>query len=683
MLLIEQHYERLLRGDGRLSHEELLAKRYYSGAKALAYALGVQGFSTTVVTACSASTAAMALAADLIRCGLLDAALAGGADAFATSTLAGFEGLKATSESKCAPFSKPFGLNLGEGAGFVYLETADAAAARGASIQAEWLGSGMSNDAYHCSAPEPTGRGLANAVHRALANAGLTPEQIPYLNAHGTGTEANDKAETKAIRKVFGPHAERLPVSSTKSTVGHCLGAAGAVEAIASILCAQAGVLPPTANFTEPREGCGLDCVPDSGRPWNGSRIFLSHNLAFGGHNACVALAPAERRAPALRDPGSAPTRAELELCAPPEPLYLTACSLVSSLGVGVAPLCEALAQNRPVLSPTTLPGLATLQAGLVNEAEISRFDRRLDLRGQDRSSRWATVAARATISEAAYPERPSALSELGFFLHLASGPSWAESEFLTSFLSHDHQVQQIAAFPYIVPSSVAGNVCRALRLTGHNLTLSAGPGAGLLGLAPAIAALRVGHTAAILTGAVDELSERILVDHYQAGLLSTDGPPPGEGAAFLMLEAASHAQARNANVLAELASLACSTEVEHAGRPDASLEALEATVREALAQAKVRAEQVAVVCVDAPQARWKGLAARICPAWLERRTSVAHLTGQMEGAQILADLGAALRLSGGALASKPALLLAIVSSPQGLNCAVVFKTVENLARSR
>ncbi len=157
MLLIEQHYERLLRGDGRLSAEQLFAKRYHCGAKVLAHALGVQGLSTTVVTACSASTAAMGLAADLIRCGLLDSALAGGSDALATSTLAGFEGLKATCEGKCAPFSKPLGLNLGEAAGFVFLETPGGARARGASILAELLGSGMSNDAYHCSAPEPAG----------------------------------------------------------------------------------------------------------------------------------------------------------------------------------------------------------------------------------------------------------------------------------------------------------------------------------------------------------------------------------------------------------------------------------------------------------------------------------------------------------------------------------------------
>jgi len=158
MLLIEAHYERVIRGNPALTEAELFAKRYYSGAQVLARALGIKGLCTTVVTACSAGTAAIALAADLIRCGLLDAALAGGADSFSVSTLAGFDGLKATSEGRCAPFSKPYGLNLGEAAAFAFLETPEAAQQRGARVCAEVLGSGMSNDAYHCSAPEPAGR---------------------------------------------------------------------------------------------------------------------------------------------------------------------------------------------------------------------------------------------------------------------------------------------------------------------------------------------------------------------------------------------------------------------------------------------------------------------------------------------------------------------------------------------
>jgi len=664
MLLIEAHYERVIRGNPALTEEELFAKRYYSGARALARALGVKGLCTTVVTACSASTAAIALAADLIRCGLLDAALAGGADAFSVSTLAGFDGLKATSEGRCAPFSKPYGLNLGEAAALAFLETADAARQRGAPVRAEVLGSGMSNDAYHCSAPEPAGRGLAEAMKRALRDAGLSPEQITYVNAHGTGTEANDKAECKALRKVFGDQAGKIPVSSTKSMVGHCLGAAGAVEAAASIVCAEAGVLPPTANFAGPREGCAVDCVPQAGRKWEGPHVFLSNNSAFGGHNASLALAAMAGENPKSQSPtpnqqSVNPSQSLLTSAATDgkvEPICITACGVVSAAGIGIEALVNAHRAGRSALRPVSFPGLPALSAGRVDEAAVESFDRRLNLRPMDRSSKWATVAARLAIRQAKFPEKPAALAELGLFLNLSAGPSWAESEFLTSFLSHHHQVTQLAAFPYIVPSSVAGNVCRALMLSGHNLTLSPGPGGGLTGLMPAIAALRAGHAGAILCGAVDELSERILMDNFTAGRYSGENAaPPGEGAAVLMLETAQHARARGARPLAEICAIAAAV--------DEGM--LNETVDDTLKQAGVTRDDIGAVCFSGSPAvleRWH-------PAWPDRVVRTAPVTGCLEGAQPLLDLAAALRQPG--LEPGTPLLLMTVS-PVGAGCAVV-----------
>ena len=678
MLLIEAHYERIIRGDLRLTEEEWLARQYHTGARVLARELGVQGLSTTVVTACSASTAAMALAADLIRCGMLDAALAGGADAFSTSTLAGFEGLKATSDGKCAPFSKPFGLNLGEAAAFVFLESLAGAHQRGAIIRAEILGSGMSNDAFHCSAPEPAGRGLATAMHRALADANLSPEQISYLNAHGTGTEANDKAEAKAVRKVFGAQAERTPISSTKSMVGHCLGAAGAVEAIAGIVCAKSGVLPPTANFTGPRDGCSLDCVPEAGRAWPSPQVFLSNNSAFGGHNASVVFAvtsnPDHGRADLLVGQDA---RQRVPTGNESEPIYITACGVVSSLGIGTAALVAGVRRGQPGLRPVTISGLPPLPAGMVDEKGVETFDRRLDLRHMDRSSRWATVAARLAIREAGFSERPSALAKLGLFLNLSAGPSWAESEYLTSFLSNNRQVSQLTAFPYIVPGSVAGNVCRALGLAGHNLTLSAGPGAGLLGLGPAIAALRTGHAEAILSGAVDELSDRILTDRFMAGLSSgEDALPPGEGAAVLLLETARHAAARGVRPLAEVCGMAYATEPDRGCRPNPDEAVLAEIVRDALNQAGLEPAEIGALCFHGPRRRLEQLQARMHPSWAARGLTASRLTGCLEGSQPLLDLAVALRSPPAGLRGQP--VLAVVASPQGTDCVLVLKFVDS-----
>jgi 3-oxoacyl-[acyl-carrier-protein] synthase II len=664
MLLIERHYERITWGDVRISEDELFAKKYYAGALVLARTLGIQGLATTVVTACTAGTGAIALAADLIRCGMLDAALAGGSDAFSTSTLAGFDGLKATSEGKCAPFSKPFGLNLGEAATFVFLETGQSAQERGARLHAEVVGSGMSNDAYHCSSPEPTGRGLALAMQRALAHAGLGPEQISYINAHGTGTEANDKAETRAIRKVFGSRAEQVPVSSTKSMIGHCLGAAGVIEAVASIACAEAGVFPPTANFTGSREGCTLDYIPEAGRTWKARRTFLSNNLAFGGHNAALVISV----------PGDSPISAPRRNTE--EPIYVTAFGLVSSLGLSTPVILDALKNGTCGTKPVSIPGLGSIHAGMVDEEAVENFDRRLDLRHMDRPSRWATVAARLALREAGFLEKPATLAELGLFLHLATGPSCAESQFLTSFLSHNHQVGQLVAFPYIVPSSVAGNVCRALRLTGHNLTLSAGPGAGLLGLGPAIAALRSGHTEALLSGAVDELSERILTDNFAAGLLAGDDTPPGAGAAVLMLETARYARNRNARPLAVIRGSSFSTGAAHREAEEPASESLAETIREALAEAGISPGKVGALCTHGPQRWLRQLTASICPAWAERTVTVSRHTGRLEAAQPLFDLAAAVLTPAATPGSPAPFILALAGSSQSGNAAVVFGRV-------
>jgi hypothetical protein len=209
--------------------------------------------------------------------------------------------------------------------------------------------------------------------------------------------------------------------------------------------------------------------------------------------------------------------------------------------------------------------------------------------------------------------------------------------------------------------------------LAGHNLTLSAGPGAGLLGVGTAVAALRAGRAAALLSGAVDELSDRILADQYLAGLVSAGGAaPPGEGAAIWMLETAAHAQARGAKPLAEVCSIACSTEIVRADGADDSLESIHGIMLEAFQQAGITAGQVAAVCADVPQPRLAAITGRVCPTWKDRRVSVARLTGRLEGAQILADLDTAWRIP-----SAPAstgYVLALVSSPHGVNCAAVFK---------
>ena len=249
----------------------------------------ITGPAWTVSTACSSSNHAIGQAFEHVRNGHSELALAGGADApFTPGVLRAWEALRVVSPTTCRPFTRHRdGLILGEGAAILVLEPLDAAQARGAKIYCEIVGFGMSSDAHHIT--QPSSAGAARALRAALKNAGLAPEQIGYINAHGTGTQANDASETAAIRTVFGGHADRIAVSSTKSMHGHTLGAAGAIEAAATALSLYYGVLVPTINFTEPGESCDLDYVPNHSRA---ARVeaALSSSFAFGGLNAVLAF---------------------------------------------------------------------------------------------------------------------------------------------------------------------------------------------------------------------------------------------------------------------------------------------------------------------------------------------------------------------------------------------------------
>jgi nodulation protein E len=248
---------------------------------------GLTGPAYTVSTACSSASHAIGQAFWMIREGVIDAALAGGSEApFSFANLKAWEALRVVSPDTCRPFSRfRDGITLGEGGAMLVLESRDLAVSRGARIQGELVGFGMSSDAYHLTQPKP--EGAAQAMRTALRDAALHPEMIGYINAHGTGTEANDSSEIRAIRITFGSHAERLAVSSTKSMHGHALGAAGALEAVATVLSLHNDVLPPTANFLEPDPGCDLDVIPNIPRAVR-CEYAISNSFGFGGLNAVL-----------------------------------------------------------------------------------------------------------------------------------------------------------------------------------------------------------------------------------------------------------------------------------------------------------------------------------------------------------------------------------------------------------
>jgi 3-oxoacyl-[acyl-carrier-protein] synthase II len=261
----------------------------------LAISLGIKGPNYAPVSACATGSHAVGEGAELIRRGDADAILAGGTEAcIHPLILAGFTAMRGlAAENEDPPkASRPFdatraGFVMGEGACVLVLEELEKAQARGAQIYAEVLGYGTSNDAYHMAAPEPEAVGVAVMMKAALERAGVEPERVGYINAHGTSTPLGDAAETKAIKDVFGDHAYELAVSSTKSVMGHCFGAAGAIEAMMCVLAVRDGVLPPTINYQNPDPACDLDYVPNESREAE-VEVALSNAMGLGGHNACV-----------------------------------------------------------------------------------------------------------------------------------------------------------------------------------------------------------------------------------------------------------------------------------------------------------------------------------------------------------------------------------------------------------
>ncbi|MGH9718006.1 MAG: beta-ketoacyl-[acyl-carrier-protein] synthase family protein [Candidatus Acidiferrales bacterium] len=287
---IEKGFEDLwVAGRGRVHPLTIPKTMANAGASQISMDAGLSGPTYTVSTACSSANHAIGQAFRLVRGGDAEMAVTGGSEAFFTiGMLRAWEAMRVVAPDTCRPFSKGRrGMILGEGGAMMVLEPFEAARARGAKIYGEICGFGMTSDAHHLT--QPTVEGPSRAMRAALRDAALAPEEIGYINAHGTGTPGNDPVESRAIRAVFGTHTDKLGVSSTKSLHGHALGAAGALEAVATVLALRNGVLPPTANFTEPDPECDLDYIPNEPRAAHVGAA-LSNSFAFGGLNAVLAF---------------------------------------------------------------------------------------------------------------------------------------------------------------------------------------------------------------------------------------------------------------------------------------------------------------------------------------------------------------------------------------------------------
>ena len=366
----------------------------------------------------------------------------------------------------------------------------------GALVIAEILGYGLSADGYHETAPHPEGEGAARAICAAMSSSGLTPDDVRYVNGHGTGTPKNDSAESCAVRSALGVTAEKTLLSSTKSMIGHLLGAAGAVEGIVTVLALRDQVAPPTASFTEPDPQCGLDPVAGTGRPMV-LDTALSNSFGFAGANATIAFA----RPGGLGAPAPA---------VGPDDVVVTGFGVITSAGEGAEALWEAYASGSQQGAPEDGLRLARVEFD-PSAAGSPRARRRMD-----RISQLAVVVCRAALGDAGADDDPDALAATGVVLGTGIGPMESNERFTVPVLASGAQAANPAVFPATVHNSAAGQVSIVLGTRGPTSTLTSGHAAGAAALGVAYDLLHTGRAERLVVPAVEALSPAML-DAYRS----------------------------------------------------------------------------------------------------------------------------------------------------------------------
>jgi 3-oxoacyl-[acyl-carrier-protein] synthase II len=582
---------------GALADEES-AHFMHECSDAIANHLGITGPRTVISTACTAGAAALALAAERIVGGEVDVMLAGGADVLSSFTWRGFTSLQSLSPDGCAPYSRSAGLVLGEGAGILVLEPLERVLAQGRTPLAELLGWGFSADAHHITAPDATGRGALLAMERAVSRAGFGLDKVDYVCGHGTGTQANDEMEVKALRLAFGERAPLVPLSSIKPMIGHTLGAAGAIEAAASVYALRDGMLPPTVNFTPTGVDSDLDFVPNVTRQAP-LRVVMTNNYAFGGNNSSLVFGRVADRATV---PTAPPTYRDV---------CVTGIGIVSSLGSGYPQWSAALLAGHTGLRPFTLldPG----SSGLTIGAELPELSSRGvttpgEWRHLDPLSRLALTVSRQAWTDSGLRLTPGQRNNVAVIYGSGTGPVSAIRRFQDSVASGDPSPMH---FPNTVYTAAPGHVCKALALRGPTTTFTSGGVAGMHAIEYATALVARGEVDQALVIAVDELSEWHLgASGEQRNYLSpglgvpfqrgSKGANLGAAGVALVIEATEHAQDRGARRYGRILGTAVGGDAIAGMLPDPRGSRWSLVLRQALRNARVEPAEVGYVACAA-----------------------------------------------------------------------------------
>ncbi len=544
-----------------------VAKAYHAG-----------GVVTNIANACAAGTISIAYACDLIRAGKADVVIAGGTDAFASLPFAGFLSLHALDENPCSPFNHCNGITLGEGAGAVIIESYEHAMKRKAKIYCEVLGSGISSDAYHITTPRPDGKGQMYSIRRSLENSGLDASEIDYVNAHGTGTAKNDDAEFLSLHTIFDSENEDLCVSSTKSMVGHCLGASGAIEAVLSIKALTEGIIPPTIGYSEEdltslKERAGqIDFCPNNARKKEMTSV-MSNSFAFGGNNASIIFS---KKSGNVVEPKTN------------ERIFITGVGIVSPLGNDKSEFVSRVNAGASLDKPSV-------------QSEVGRKDfdecglKMSFYRKLDRFSSLQAVSGMKALKDADLTVTQDNAFDIGIVVGTCDGPISTICSYQQDILNKGTAGGSAFKFPNTVYNAAGGYLSICSGIQGYNVTLTNGIQSGLASLAYAVNILRSGHAKAVLATGNDENSE-IVTELYEKMGYFNEGFHLSDGSTTIVLESESQVNERGAFTYAQALGygMACEpTDFEHLPK---SKEALVKAINFAFLDAKISATDIDAV---------------------------------------------------------------------------------------
>ncbi|WP_353855146.1 beta-ketoacyl-[acyl-carrier-protein] synthase family protein [Bacillus sp. Bos-x628] len=513
--------------------------------------LKVKGPKTVISNACAAGTNAIGHATDMIRSGKADMMFAGGVDPLTKLSLSGFNSLQALSIGHCSPYSKSSGINIGEGAAFLVLENLEHAQNRGARIYAEVLDYAMSADCYHQTAPDPAGLGATRSMKSCLEQSELQGEDLSYINGHGTGTPANDLSEPKAIKAIIKEN--NIPVSSTKSMVGHMLGAAGATEAVTSILALKNGVIPPTINFKEEARQYNMDFVPNIPQKAQ-LDVILSNSFAFGGNNVSITFGKhylAKKKNKKESD----------------KRVVLTGVGAIAGNASNYEEITGILLSGMDGFSTNGKFGFEKYgykKAALLPDIAYKKFINPKLLRKMDPISKQANVAVKMALDSAKLKITNSNTEKVGLLFATGTGPIDTVEAFNRVVIEQGAQKANARLFPNTVMNAAAGNIGLNFKLKGPTSTICAGGVSAINALNYATNLIQQDLCTQVIVVSSDEFNEPMMAGMSKIkGYLTDDEARPfdqnrsgnilGEGSVAFVIESLDHAKKRNAEILGEV----------------------------------------------------------------------------------------------------------------------------------